>query len=373
MSKRSDTGRINSTPRTISTPLLRLQANCNHKIRIPVTDPDNDIVRCRWAVGSTECGGICGGFPGAELDPDSCSITYTANQGVGYLATAIIIEDFLPGSTVPMSSVGLQFLVLVFSSVQPCCDTPVFIPPTLENNSCVEIPPGETSHTLLVAESGNADDTITEIQTVSPAGMEKGELFQKEISNVFYVNITWTPTTDQENVHHLFCYTAINSAGLSSSQVCIELVPGQTTHAPIPETAVPNMIFYPCDTTISWNVNFDSDIEHPSTTAYITFHEFDTDVVVHRIDTSESSSSEVFINGSMIVLTPDHIFQENEEYYINFDRGAVISLDGCRLGNEPLVGRQFRTIKALNKTTTERPGKLVKAQTYVCFHCNNTY
>ena len=47
----------------------------------------------------------------------------------------------------------------------------------------------------LVAVSGNGNDTITEIQTVSPAGMEK----MMKGSNVFYVNITWTPTTDQGN------------------------------------------------------------------------------------------------------------------------------------------------------------------------------
>ena len=358
MARRSDTGRINSTPRPITTPLLRLQANCNHKIRIPVTDPDNDTVRCRWGVGAAECGSICDRFSGADLDPESCSITYTANQGVGYRAAAIVIEDFLPGSTVPMSSVGLQFLVLVFHQTQPCSVTPEFIPPTLEDDSCVAIPPGGTFHTILVAASGNTSDSITEIQTESPAGMEKSDLFQKEISNVFYVNITWTPTTEQENAVHSFCYTATNSAGLSSSQVCIDLLPGYTAPAPIQETAAPNMgLFYPCDTTVTWNINFDRDVERPSTTAYITFHELDTDVVVHRIDTS-SSSEVVFFNGSMIALTPDFIFQENEKYYINFDRGAVIGVGGCRQGNERVTGRQFLTIKALNKTPPERPGKV---------------
>ena len=40
--------------------------SCDHTIRIPVTDPDNDIVRCRWAVGQDECDGICNGFPGMK-------------------------------------------------------------------------------------------------------------------------------------------------------------------------------------------------------------------------------------------------------------------------------------------------------------------
>ena len=358
--KRNDTGRINSTPRAITTPLLRLQANCNHTIRIPVTDPDNDIVRCRWAVGYyDECGSICCGFPGADLDPETCSIMYTANKGVGYRAAAIVIEDFLPGSTVPMSSVGLQFLVLVFSSTRPCSDAPEFIPPTPEDDSCVAIPPGGTFHTMLVAMSGNENDTITEILTVSQAGLQKSDLFHDEDSNVFYVNITWTPTTHEENIIHLFCFRAINSAGLSTSWECVELLAGHnTTLVPIPERVTSNMgLVHPCDTTVTWNVNFDRDIQRPSTTAYITFHEFDTDVIVHRIDTS-SSSEVVFANGSMIVLTPDHVFEGNREYYINFDRGAVIGVEGCRQGNEPVTGRQFWTFKTLNVTPPGTPGKV---------------
>ena len=368
--KRNDTGRINSTPRTITSPVLRLQENCNHKIRIPVTDPDNDIVSCRWAVGYAECGGICDKFPWACLDPESCSITYTANKGVGYRVAAIVIEDFLPGSTVPMSSVGLQFLVLVFSLTRPCSDAPEFIPPTLEDDSCVVIPPGGTFHTMLVAVSGNEDDTITEIQTVSPAGLQKSDLFQKESddSNTFYVNITWTPTTEQEYDIYMFCFTATNSAGLSTSRKCVKLLPGHNTFAPIPERVTPNMgLVHPCDTTVTWNVNFDRDVGRPSTTAYITFHEFDTDVVVHRIDTS-SSSEVVFANGGMIALMPDHVFEENKEYYINFDRGAVIAVEGSRLGNEPVTGRQFWTFKTFNITPPERPGK-VKCTMVTAYWC----
>ena len=250
--------------------------------------------------------------------------------------------------------------------ISSCSLTPEFIPPTLENGSCVEIPPGGTFHTMLFAVSDDAvGDTITEIQTVSPAGLEKSDLFQDGNSNIFYVNITWTPTTAQENDAHLFCFTAINSADLSSSQVCIELRPGYTAPAPIPETATPNMGFvHPSNTT--WNVNFDRDIERPSTTAFITFHEFDTDVMVHRIDTSSSSEVE-FINGSVIELTPDYVFEKNRTFYINFDRATVIGSDGCRVGNEPVAGRLFWTF---NVTTPKRPGT-IKYTIADIIHCTN--
>ena len=76
-------------------------------------------------------------------------------------------------------------------------------------------------------------------------------------SNVFYVNITWTPTTEQENITHLFRYTDINSADLSSTEVCI-------TH--LLDTLPPIMLIHLVATT--WRIIF---IECPSTTAYITF------------------------------------------------------------------------------------------------------
>ena len=130
LARRNDTGEINSTPRAITSPLLRFQEGCNHTITIPVSDPDGDTIQCRWAVGS-ECAGICDGFPGAVLDPESCSLSYYANQGQGYRAAAIMIEDFLPGSDTPMSSVGLQFLVLVVGTMRPCSVNPTFVHPTL--------------------------------------------------------------------------------------------------------------------------------------------------------------------------------------------------------------------------------------------------
>ena len=120
LTKRNDTGTINSSPQILPTPPLRLQQGCTYTIPLPVSDPDNDTIRCRWAVGS-ECGGICDKFPEAILDSDTCTITYIANNGTGYKAVAIMIEDYAPGLPYhPLSSVALQFLVLVYSSYQPC-------------------------------------------------------------------------------------------------------------------------------------------------------------------------------------------------------------------------------------------------------------
>ena len=73
----------------------------------------------------------------------------------------------------------------------------------------------------------------------------------------------------------------------------------------------------------------------------------------------------MFANGSVIALTPNHLFEENREFYINFDRGGVIGIEGCRPGNEPVTGRQFWTFKT---NPSETPGKeciLIGAPVYV--------
>ena len=134
LTTRNDIGQINSSPRAATTPLLRLQEGCEHTIPLAVSDPDNDTIRCRWAVGK-ECGGICNKFPGAYLDADSCTIKYYANYGTGIKAVAVMIEDYAPGSSRPLSSVALQFLVSIFSSSQPCSTNTSYIKPSININS----------------------------------------------------------------------------------------------------------------------------------------------------------------------------------------------------------------------------------------------
>ena len=57
-----------------------------------------------------------------------------------------MIEDFIPGL---LSSVALQFIVLVVASTDPCSQRPEFIDPTLPQGSCVASPPGITFITQL--------------------------------------------------------------------------------------------------------------------------------------------------------------------------------------------------------------------------------
>ena len=344
---RNNTGKINSTPRAITAPVVRLQEGCNHTIPLAVSDPDGDTVRCRWANGS-ECASVCNAFPGAVLNSTSCTITYWANMGTGYRAAAIVIEDFSPNYTEPLSSVGLQFLVLVVNSTNPCSQQPAFIPPTLPQGSCVAVPPMTTFKTQLRANSSSFVP-ITEIITASPQGTLKGDVQQVAGTSVYYVNITWTPTADQYHQTHLLCYTALNSNGLASEQICISL----STRSPpmvINGTNIPNQqLVHPSNTT--WHARFDRAIQRPSMAAYITFHNSKTNEVVYQIDTSQSSEVS-FLQSNEIFINPDYTFAEKQTFYIQLSSGAVQGVEGCGTGNEPIDNKTFWVFETMGRDIT---------------------
>ena len=347
---RNDTGHINSSPRSMPVPIVRVQEGCNHTIALPVSDPDNDIIRCRWAEGS-ECANGCNRFPGAELHSNSCTIQYEANMGTGYKVAAIMIEDFIPESSEPLSIVALQFLVLVYSSDELCLQKPVFIRPTILHGSCVAIPPGTTFATQLVAESGRhsgSDVSIMEIKIVTPLNTTVGELMQISDSNRYYVNVTWIPSVSQENLTRLFCFTAVGSDRLASDQTCIDLLPGYYPPVPIQETALPNQeLVHPSNTT--WHIRFDTDIERPSVEAYVIFNDFISEEEVYSIDVSQSPEV-TFELPNEISITPNFTFEEKTKFYITFTRGVVQGLEQCGPGNELVIDKNFWTFETMDLT-----------------------
>ena len=336
---RNDTGQINSSPHAATANAVHLQQGCSHTIPLVVSDPDNDIIQCRWAVG-TECLDVCNRFPGAQLNSSSCTITYEADNinttgsgytGMEYYVAALMIEDFIPGSTQPLSSVALQFLVLVNSSTEPCYQRPEFIDPTLPQGTCYGIQAGETFTTQIIATSNHSLFTIVEIQTVSPSGTNKGPLHHIQDTYSYYVNITWTPTSSQLDQVHPFCYTAVNSVGSASEQTCIQILAEYRSPAPYPGPAVPNQqMVYGFNAT--FHINFDKDILPPvkNGAAIIKFYEFLSDVEVYRIDAA-SSSEVTFSNATQITVKPNYVFTEKTIYYILFSHGIVQGSEGCRI------------------------------------------
>ena len=55
---RSDLNKINSSPVTLMSPIIELPAEIQYVINIPSTDPDGDVIKCRWASwDKKECAG----------------------------------------------------------------------------------------------------------------------------------------------------------------------------------------------------------------------------------------------------------------------------------------------------------------------------
>ena len=87
-----------------------------------------------------------------------CQLKYEAIGRSGWYAVALQIEDFpSPTAAVPLSSVPVQFLVLVFSSDQPCSQKPEFAGVTRVAGSCIGIPFNTTFHEPLIAITGGPD------------------------------------------------------------------------------------------------------------------------------------------------------------------------------------------------------------------------
>ena len=336
---RADTGQINSSPRVVSFPKLDLLEGHHYNISLAVIDPDDDNIRCRWAIDS-ECSSVCNSIPGAVLDPNSCTIRYHANFGIGLKVVAIMIEDFVPNSFLPLSSVGHQFLLEVVNiSILICPSPPLFI--TLPRETC--IPPNTLYMEQITANSGCSNISITSIQIIAPIGASKGILQQIAGTNNYYVIISWTPTANQQNNTHILCYIAVNSEGLTSEQSCIKLAAGYHPPSPLRESATPNhQLVYPSNNTLQ--IMFDRKIQRPSTSAFIRFYK--SGEVVYQIDTS--SSLEVNFDGPNLTIVPNYTFSEENIYYVNFDRGVVESVEGCHLSNDPILSETFWTFEILN-------------------------
>ena len=336
---RADTGKINSSPRVVSFPKLKVLEGHYINISLGIIDPDGDNIRCRWAIDS-ECSSICNSIPGAVLDPNSCTIRYHANFGIGLKAVAIMIEDFVPNSFLPLSSVAHQFLVEVVNiSQSSCASQPWFVMALQE--TC--IPPGTFYTGELIASSGCSNVSITSIQIIAPIGARKGELQHTVGTNNYYTNITWMPTANQQNDTHILCYIAVCSEGLTSEQSCIKLAVGYHPPSPLRKSATSNhQLVYPSNNTLQ--IMFDRKIQRPSTPAFIRFYK--SGEVVYQIDTS--SSLEVNFDGPNLTIVPNYIFTQGNNYYVNFNEGVVESVERCHLSNDLILIETFWTFEVIN-------------------------
>ncbi|XP_062602414.1 integrin beta-like protein C [Saccostrea cucullata] len=329
LSVRADTGLINTSPTSAMPAIVRLQHGCDHNITIPVFDKDNDVIKCRWAKSEyNECGGVCSTFKHASLN-ENCEIRYSAIYQIGWYAVAIQIEDFASeNSTTSLSSIPLQFLVNVFQSSKKCKNRPVFLLPTRQDGACVGVPYPSTWSEKIIAKASQ-NESISEINTVSPTGFKKSNLSRYDNSGEeWYVNVTWTPKANQAG-EHPFCYTASDTDGLVSERICIELLVGVAP--PEIVSLSPTHDVYP--TLNSFTIYYDTMFVRPTRTTYFYVYTRNN-TLVSKIDVSQdwrvtypAASDSSF--PWKLEIPVNFRLQEKEFYYIKMDPGVAKGTSGC--------------------------------------------
>ena len=79
LSRRSDNGKINSSPVSKSPAIVRFQHGCQRSLRVPVEDPDGDVVKCRWATSAE-----------SSIPGDSCP--YTVLNEVKFSLCFVVVQ-----------------------------------------------------------------------------------------------------------------------------------------------------------------------------------------------------------------------------------------------------------------------------------------
>ncbi|KAJ8031546.1 Neurogenic locus notch-like protein 1 [Holothuria leucospilota] len=327
LARRPDNGLINSSPTTSNLPIVRFQKNCYTRLVIPVSDADDDFVRCRLADAfNDECGGICGGLDGTELlDEDTCTLEWTPTGNTGWYGYALQIEDYITSTdTIPLSSIPLQFLIYVFDGAAACNAKPTFVSPTPPGGSCILVQPGERASQRIVAAVSDPSRSIVSISTVSPVGFTTTPLQPLPGSQQeYFIDVHWTPLSSISS-EEIFCYVAQDDLGLTSEQECIFFVMSATP---------PKLIQVEPVGDIKLKLVFDQLVQRPTLgLANISITSKASQTFVYTGSTH--SSDFVFDNTEIVLLTvPSGTLQTGLSYMITFEGGAVTTMTSCGIPN----------------------------------------
>ncbi|XP_072048907.1 uncharacterized protein [Amphiura filiformis] len=360
LTRRSDTGLINSSPITAMTPIIRVQYGCNYNLHIPTSDPDGDEVRCRWPISNYEKGDVITPT-GISLNQKACTLSFNSNSlGYGWIGVAIVLEDFSSSSsTTPLSKIPLQFLINVRSSSGACSSRPNIVDPSPKDGDIRYIWYDDTFTVMIRAKGGSQNAYITEIDTVSPQGMTKSHVQPVFNSpSEFYSIISWVPKASQQGPH-IFCFNAVDVNGQTSDQRCVTLVvcafgpifDGRTSYPGTGEVIqnLPDI----------WEIGFDNTFFLANETAHIRIYDTN-DKEIYSLDTATSPYViDGLKPGVVSFITPDLIVTDDHgEYYVLLDEGVVIGTDECT-ADSPAVKdpHAWRFMYTCNTTFTS-PGKV---------------
>ncbi|XP_052273871.1 integrin beta-like protein C isoform X2 [Dreissena polymorpha] len=336
---RSDTGRMNASPRVDFPPIIRVQYGCNHTINIPVGDEDNDIVRCRWAT-QEESAGVYRSFPNAVLH-HNCSITYAANYQLGWYPVAIQIEDFAnTTSNSPLSSIPLQFLVSVEKLNASCNnERPKFVNFTLPDKACIGVMTDTDFLSDIYIQSGS-NSSISEVNTVSPIGLVKSSLQRSNQTGHWHISVQWNPNSSN-SINNVFCFTAVDDNGLSSDQRCITLLAGVPAAEIIRGSQMP-AITQVTKTQTVWSVEFNRPDKPAARSAYIYLY-LSNGTLVEAINvlTSPGVTYTYLNNRTRIHFTTSSSLLPGQGYYFLFGQGLVQGTEYCGAESKPVLDPFF--------------------------------
>ncbi|CAF2070273.1 unnamed protein product [Rotaria magnacalcarata] len=239
LSIRPDNGLINTTPVATCISYISVPVNVQQTIQIPVLDADNDVVRCRFAIGTSECANACPptSLPTGTTLSSSCMLTITGPTAGNYYLVAAQLEDFITNaSTNPMSSVPIQFLVYVYAPTN-CTIKPLLVS-DMTSGDCLGAQVGVNfTIEFTVINLCGSGRTITDIATLSFPIIIKSALVQSPTNtSIWSMQMTWVPTATQVG-SQVLCAVASDNASVQSDQYCktifvglssVPLCPGAT-------------------------------------------------------------------------------------------------------------------------------------------------
>ncbi|XP_067017056.1 uncharacterized protein [Acropora muricata] len=341
LSRRADTGKINSSPVSRSPAIIRWQEGCPQSVRIPVEDPDGDKVRCRYATYA-ESSISPHSFPHGVLDQEACKLSYDGSFSVsGTYAVAMTLEDFPAGTTdftsvTPFSSVGLQFLVIISRKYGACDDIPQFTGSTPKDGECTEVQIGSAYQSVIEVRVSVPSKRIAEIVTSSPIGMQITSL--QYYGGIYFRNVTWYPSYSQVG-QQPFCFKAVDSSNLESEYRCITILVGQsnTPRVIIGSRTPTNPISQRGPVSVWFSIQFNRVIKKPSSSSYIRLVLLNSGQTVYKVDTLSVYAAIGSDQITLFFAIPNVAISMRGTYAILIDRGAVVG-QGCSYDGPPTPG-----------------------------------
>ncbi|XP_066930554.1 uncharacterized protein [Clytia hemisphaerica] len=344
LTRRHDNGKINSSPVTRTSPIIRVQHGCYHEINILATDVDNDVIICKWADRNVEgCGGICNGLPYAELNPRTCVISYNATRQVGWFGVAIQIFDYANIiDPEPLSSIPLQFLLSVYEGTGECTKQSIrFSQLTRKDQSCIGVRLN-VMHIERFYATTDSEEEIVEFITSSPSGMVKSKVqrvskeenrFLEPLTNGsswYYVQVSWNPKQSQLG-SNIFCFSAVSKSNKATKQRCITYHVGVDPPSIISSKPSPNSVIIPTEN--SFEITYDQKVLRPYDMSFFKIYD-ENFQEIFTLNAATSFDYQLVGDDKITVQIRDVTFVEKKRYFVTLDDGFVTGVKKCGAQSE---------------------------------------